>query len=139
MNYVILSGNTTRVLELYKTEGKELEYTYITLAVRKDYNRNAKNKNAADFVRCKAWGRMAMSMVENVNKGQFITIVGKLNTYRVEDEKNKPRTEMVVTVVSYEFYERKDKKTDDIGFIDDNNGNRLPYEDEASVGAPYDL
>lgn len=94
MNTVILTGNLTKDIELFKTNnGKTV--TQFNLGVRRD-------KDNSDFPTCVAWGKTAELLAKYCKKGSKIGVEGRINTSKYEkDGRTVYRT--IVAVSSVEF------------------------------------
>lgn len=101
INRVVLTGRTTRDLELRITNSGTNVCSF-TLAV----DRNFKNKNGereADFISCIAWKKTAEVMSQYVKKGSVIGVDGRIQT-RSYDNRDGQRvyvTEVVVENFSF--------------------------------------
>ena len=79
MNSVIIIGNTANKPEL--NPRSENPVTAFTVAV----NRKGKD-NGADFLRCVAFGRLAETIAQYVEKGRKVAIRGRLQTGSYEKD-----------------------------------------------------
>lgn len=89
MNKVILSGRMTRDAEV-KTYGKGKDQSKVarfSIAVRD--GKDAKGEPQAQFIRCVAFGTLAELIEKFTEKGQIITVCGRLKNGSYEDEKDK--------------------------------------------------
>lgn len=89
MNKVILSGRLTRDAEV-NTYGKGKEKSKVarfSIAVRD--GKDAKGEPQAQFIRCVAFGALAELIDKFTEKGQIITVCGRLKNGSYEDEKEK--------------------------------------------------
>ena len=75
MNQVSLIGRLTRDVAVrdIKTKNGEMAMVLFTLAVQR-------NKDEADFISCKAFGRTAEFLEDYTEKGQQIGITGRIQT-----------------------------------------------------------
>ena len=75
MNQVSLIGRLTRDVAVrdIKTKNGEMAMALFTLAVQR-------NKDEADFISCKAFGRTAEFLEDYTEKGQQIGITGRIQT-----------------------------------------------------------
>lgn len=89
MNKVILSGRLTRDAEVtIYGKGKEKNYVArFSVAVRD--GKDAKGNPQAQFIRCVAFGAVAELIEKFTEKGQIITVSGRLKNGSYEDEKDK--------------------------------------------------
>ena len=89
MNKVILSGRLTRdadVTEYGKGKDKS-SVARFSIAVRD--GKDAKGNPQAQFIRCVAFGKLAELIEDFTEKGQVITVCGRLKNGSYEDEKDK--------------------------------------------------
>lgn len=89
MNKVILSGRLTRDAEVTEYgKGKEKSYVArFSIAVRD--GKDAKGNPQSQFIRCVAFGKLAELIDDFTEKGQIITVSGRLKNGSYEDEKDK--------------------------------------------------
>ena len=89
MNKVILSGRLTRDAEITEYgKGKEKSIVArFSIAVRD--GKDAKGEPQAQFIRCVAFGKLAELIEEFTEKGQIITVCGRLKNGSYEDPKDK--------------------------------------------------
>ena len=89
MNKVILSGRLTRDAEVtIYGKGKEKNYVArFSIAVRD--GKDAKGNPQSQFIRCVAFGKLAELIDDFTEKGQIITVSGRLKNGSYEDEKEK--------------------------------------------------
>ncbi len=115
MNKVILMGRLTRDPEIRYSQGNEpLAIARYTLAV--DRRRTAANEeNAADFINCVSFGRMAEFAEKYYRKGIKIAITGRIQTgsYTNKDGVKVYTTEVVVE--EQEFAESKGSNGNNAG------------------------
>lgn len=89
MNKVILSGRMTRDAEVTEYgKGKDKSsVARFSIAVRD--GKDAKGNPQAQFIRCVAFGKLAELIDDFTEKGQIITVCGRLKNGSYEDEKDK--------------------------------------------------
>ena len=89
MNKVILSGRLTRDAEVLEFgKGKEKSYVAkFSIAVRD--GKDAKGEPQAQFIRCVAFGKLAELIDDYTEKGQIITVCGRIKNGSYEDPKDK--------------------------------------------------
>lgn len=79
MNRVILLGRTTKDADVRYSQGdKPMAIASITLAVDRKYRKEG--EQSADFINCKAFGKIAEVIGKYVTKGTKIAIVGRIQT-----------------------------------------------------------
>lgn len=78
MNKVSLIGRVTRDIPLQKT-GNGTSVVNFTLAIRRD-------RDNADFIFCKAYGKRAEHLSMYVKKGSRIGVTGKIETWAKEKD-----------------------------------------------------
>ena len=82
MNTVILLGRLTSDIELrYANNEKQTAYCNFTIAVDREYDREK-----ADFIRCKAFGKTAEILEQYCGKGSQICIRGSWETGSFENK-----------------------------------------------------
>ncbi len=81
MNKVILVGRITEDPEVrYMNNEDQTAYVNFSIAVTRDYDREK-----ADFIRCKAFGRLAELIGEYVEKGRQLAVCGRWETGSYEN------------------------------------------------------
>lgn len=120
MNKVILTGRTTRDLELKYTPS-EKAVAQFTLAV----NKRGKN-DLADFITCEVWERTAEVMSMYVRKGHKVGIIGRIKTDSYEDSQGQRKYVTKVVVEELEFLESKKDSQQSDGF-EHVNDDELPF------------
>jgi len=90
MNKVIIIGRLTKDSELRYTES-ELAICDFTLAVDREYK-----KDEADFINCKAFGKLGETINKYTYKGDLIAVCGRINTGSYEKDGKKVYTTNVV-------------------------------------------
>lgn len=79
MNRVILLGRTTKDADVRYSQGdKPMAIASITLAVDRKYRKEG--EQSADYISCKAFGKIAEVIEKYVTKGTKIAIVGRIQT-----------------------------------------------------------
>ena len=83
MNSVILTGRLTDDVELrYAKNEEQTAYCYVNLAVTREFDRDN-----ADFIRCKVFGKTAEILEEYTGKGSLIGVRGRWETGRYKNSK----------------------------------------------------
>lgn len=124
MNKVILTGRTTKDIELKYTISQTPVVNF-TLAV----NRNFKNANGeydTDFFNCMAFGKLAETIKNHVNKGNKLGLEGRL---QARSYQNKEGHNIYVTEVIVE----------NIEFLEAKKQNNASKEEITSIDAPKEL
>lgn len=112
MNKVILSGRLTKDLEIrYTSTGKAVAKIYI--AVNRRFIKD-KDKQTADFFTVIAWDKLAEICGNHLEKGQAVTVSGRLQTGSYEKDGVKHYTCDVVAD-EVEFGAKAHKKGDEKG------------------------
>ena len=124
MNKVILTGRTTKDIELKYTISQTPVVNF-TLAV----NRNFKNANGeydTDFFNCMAFGKLAETIKNHVNKGNKLGLEGRLQarSYQNKEGHNVYVTEVIV---------------ENIEFLEAKKQNNASKEEITSIDAPKEL
>lgn len=119
LNNVQLIGNLTKNPELKQTNNGN-SVTSFSLAL----NRSVKNGDTwdevTDYVDCVAWGKLADTVAEYVNKGQKLFVQGRIQT-RSYDKDGQKRYVTEVVVSDVVFMDSKAKTQDVVPEdIDDN-------------------
>lgn len=109
MNQVILIGRLTREPEMRYSSGGGMAVTKFTLAVDRELSSAKKNeavsqgKPTADFINVAAFGKLAESCAQYLNKGAQCAVLGRIATgsYMTQTGEKKFTTE--VNAVRVEF------------------------------------
>ena len=83
MNSVILTGRLTADVELrFANNENQTAYCYVNLAVTREFDRDN-----ADFIRCKVFGKNAEVLEEYAGKGSLIGVRGRWETGSYKNSK----------------------------------------------------
>lgn len=109
MNKIILIGRTTKGIEL-KYTATNISVANFSLAVTRSY-KNANGEYESDFINCIAFGKLAETIKNYVNKGDRLGVEGRIQTrsYQNTEGKNVYITEVIVENI--EFLQAKKKET----------------------------
>ena len=111
MNKVILLGRLARDPEVrYSQSAEPLAIARYTLAVNRRFKRQGEQDT--DFIPCVAFGKNGEFAEKYLNKGQMISVVGRLQVRNWEDNNGNKRTTIEVVVEEQYFAEsKKSEKT----------------------------
>lgn len=117
MNKVLLLGRIATEAELKHTVEKGIAYLKFIIAVDNDYVSN-KGEKSTDFIKIAVWGKKAENLLESLQKGRLINVIGRINTGSYEDiEGNKKYfTEVVSEQINF-LDNKKQIKDQDNGDI----------------------
>lgn len=99
INQSILQGRLTSNVELNYT-GSGMAIASFTLAVERNF-KNQEGKRETDFIRCKAFKKTAETIANYFSKGQGVTISGRIQTGRYQNDEG--RTVYTTDVIVNEF------------------------------------
>lgn len=102
MNKVVLTGRTTKQVDLQYVGQKQQPRARFTLAVTRRY-KNADGMSETDFIQCAAWGKTAENMSIYCGKGSLVSISGRLrsDSYMNDQQQRIYVTEVVVDEVEF--------------------------------------
>lgn len=117
MNQCMIGGYVARDPEIRFTKtGKAIALFTVAASRGKDKD--------ADFISCVAWEKMAEAVSENIKKGAFVVVIGKIQTRSYESNgQKKYATEVLAQSVTKGMYA---SGTQDGGF--NNMGNQVDEE-----------
>lgn len=101
VNNFTLTGNLAQVPEI-RTTGTGKKYAFITVAV------NGMNKDKPDFISFCVWEKLAENVVKYCGKGDCISALGFISTYKDKDGKN----QVQLTADAVTFLHKAAKKTE---------------------------
>jgi single-strand DNA-binding protein len=107
MNKVVLMGRLTRDPELRFTSVNNIPVCSFTLAVNRRFVRQGEERQA-DFIPIVAWSKLAEFCQKYFQKGQQVSIVGRIQTRTWDD--NEGRRRYVTEVIAEEAYFADSKK-----------------------------
>lgn len=110
MNKVFLIGRITKELEL-KTTNSGRSICDFGLAINRPFNKDG--ERVADFINCRVWGRTAENLVKYQNKGNLISVIGRLQVDKYQDKEGNNRYMSYVLVEELNYLEKK--KEQDLG------------------------
>ena len=115
MNKVILSGRMTRDAEItvYGKGKEKSKVARFSIAVRD--GKDAKGEPQAQFIRCVGFGALAELIEKFTEKGQIITVSGRLKNGSYEDEKKITRytTDVVIEDLDLFSFASHDEDNED--------------------------
>ena len=111
-------GNLTREPEL--VQGTQKPLCRLNMAVNDNYVDKDGNR-AVEFLNVIVWGKTAENCVKFLNKGSKISVVGKVQTRKWEDEKGNTKfaVEVVAQEIEYLSLKKKEEKREEFEPIDD--------------------
>ena len=110
LNVATLSGRLTKAPELRTTQSG-VEVTSFTIAVDRDF-KDSNGTRQTDFIDCQSWRGTAKFVADNFDKGQSITVVGRLQIRDWTDKDgNKRRNAEVVTENVYFAGDKRNSST----------------------------
>ena len=102
MNIWAATGRLTRDVELRFTQGGTALGKF-GLAVNRRYVVNGERKEEVCFIDCTIWGKSAETFVKHFEKGDAVTISGRLNFDQWDDKDGQKRSKHSVTIDQWEF------------------------------------
>lgn len=108
MNKIILIGRTTKGIELKNTT-TNVSVANFSLAVPRTY-KNASGEYESDFINCIAFGKLAETIKNYVNKGDRLGVEGRLQTRSYQNSEGKNVYVSEVIVENIEFLQAKKKE-----------------------------
>ncbi len=99
LNSVILNGRLVKDVELENYgKGKNAGvYANFSIAVGRGY-KDEDGEIVVDFINCKAFNKVAEIISQYVNKGDMVTILGRLNVDKYENKDGETRYATYVSV-----------------------------------------
>ena len=123
MNSVCLVGRITAKPELRYTSSN-IPFTRFSLAVNRTFS-NSQGQREADFINIVVWRRQAENVVNYLDKGSQVSIVGRIQTGSYNDRDGNRRSSFEVVADNVQFLDSR---------RNNNNNNSAPAED----ATPYD-
>ena len=98
INNLNIAGHVTKDAVTYRTRAGQL-VSHITVALNRRYRTAAGDyEESTTFVDVTLWGRQAEFACDNILRGDFVHVEGRLDTDRWSDPRtNQPRQKLVVT------------------------------------------
>lgn len=107
MNKVILMGRLVRNPEVRYSQGNEpLAVARYTLAVDRRFKKQG-DRDTADFIGCVAFGKAGEFAERYFQKGQMVSVIGRLQVRSWDDNEGKKRWTTEVVVEEQYFAESK--------------------------------
>ena len=130
MNKIVLAGRMVRDPEL-RTTNMGTEVCNFTIAVDRRFTAKGAEKQA-DFINCTAWQKTAAFVDKYFQKGDGITIEGRLESRKYVDKDGNNRVAWDVVCDNVEFALGKSgggnaTQTDNTGFAEIENDDDLPF------------
>ena len=125
MNKVILLGRLTAKPELRYTQSNT-PYTRFSVAVNRSVrNADGQWENKADFINVVAWNRNAENIAKFFDKGNMISLEGRIQTGSYDDKDGNKRYTTDVALDNFEFVESKAARA---ASTDTTTGGSTPYD-----------
>lgn len=137
MNNVVLVGRIVKDVETRYTEQNKAISNF-TLAINRTY-KNSEGNYETDFINCVAFGKAGETLKEYTNKGDMISVRGKIQTRNYEDKEGNKRyiTEVIAEQIGFvptknaqnsEKTVQNEKETDPFAeFADEISDEDLPF------------
>lgn len=130
MNKVILCGRIVKDIEVKQLSGTQL--SVITLAVQRDFKKV--DKQEADFINCKVFGKNAENIQKWFKKGMTIIFEARIQTGSYEkDNKKIYTTDIIVDRFHFAGKKEKEEEYPDVPLMAPNEAENLfkiPGDDE---------
>jgi single-strand DNA-binding protein len=118
-SFVVMTGNLTRDPEVrYLDGGKAV--TNFTVALNE---RGKDGKEYTSFIRCSAWGELAIRVGDQARKGSRVVVEGKLSQRTWTDNKDQKHDEVSVVVRTASIVLKQPPAASDPQQVDDD----LPF------------
>jgi single-strand DNA-binding protein len=111
MNKAILLGRLTRDPELRYTSANNIPVCSFTLAVNRRFSRQGEERQA-DFIPIVAWSKLAEFCAKYFQKGQQVSIVGRIQVRSWDDNEGKRR--YTTEVIAEEAYFADSKRDSNV-------------------------
>lgn len=98
VNNFTLTGNISQVPEIRTTQNGK-KYAFISIAV------NGMNKDTPDFISFVIWDKTAENVVKYCGKGDCISVMGHISTFKKEE-----KTQLQLTADAVTFIHKAQKK-----------------------------
>jgi len=103
LNVVVLSGNIATDLEITHTKNDKKKCTF-TLAVNRKYH----GQQQTEFVPITTFGGTASAIVDNLQKGSPIELIGSINVYNYENDQGNQKQWISVIGRNINFLPQRD-------------------------------
>ena len=132
MNKVILLGRLTAKPELRYTQSNT-PYTRFSVAVNRSVrNADGQWENKADFINVVAWNRNAENIAKFFDKGNMISLEGRIQTGSYDDKDGNKRYTTDVALDNFEFVESKAARAASTDTT--SGGSTTPYDFQEESG-----
>ena len=138
LNQVVLVGRLTAKPELRYT-ASNTAYTRFSVAVNRNFT-NAEGKRDADFINVVAWQKNAENIAKFFDKGNMISLEGRIQTGSYDDKDGNKRYTTDVALDNFEFVESKAARAASADTTPSTGGGTTPYDfqEEPSVNVEED-
>jgi len=106
MNRIMLIGRISKDIEL-RTTGTNKDVANFSIAVNNPYKKDEQGNTQADFFDCIVWGTQAVNLQKYQEKGDLISIEGRLANQKWQDEKGNNHYKNVIVCDSIEYLAKK--------------------------------
>lgn len=132
MNKVILLGRLTAKPELKYTQSNTAYARFSVATNRSVRNADGQWENKADFINVVAWQRNAENIAKFFDKGNMISIEGRIQNGSYDDKDGNKRYTTDVVVENFEFVESKSARSASAGT--ETAGGSTPYDFQEDNG-----
>lgn len=136
MNKILITGRTTKEIELKQTS-TGTSVVEFSVAVRRNF-KNANGENESDFFNCVAYSKLAETIGRYVKKGDMIGLDGRLQTRSYTNREGKKVYVTEIIAENVEFLQTKKQEEQKPSFADDDpfkNANLVEVSDDE--GLPF--
>jgi len=112
LNSVNVAGYVSKELTIKKSEKGKVSFIDFKIVSHDDYkNRDSEKIERAHWIVCRVWGKQAEAMFKYVQKGDKLTINGKLESYRFKGDDGKMINGMRVKVDFMDYPPKKSNES----------------------------
>ena len=131
LNRTLLIGRLTSDPELKHTNSGTA-YCKFSIAVNNSYTSNGEKKEEVSYINCITWSKGAEILNQYAKKGKQLSIDGKMKQNRYEDGEGKKRSNIEITVDSFQLLGGKSEPTEN----EFHNTNGQPNIDDLGTPSP---
>lgn len=126
MNKVILMGRLTKDPEIRYTQTNNTQISSFTIAVNRRFTKKGEEVQA-DFINIVSYSKVAEFVSNYFQKGQQVSVIGRIQTRNWEDEKGQKHYATEVIAEEVYFADSIKKNNNEINIETNENSDDLPF------------
>ena len=112
MNKIIIIGNLGRDPEMRYTQNGSAVTSFSVASNRKYTTREGERRDETEWFNCSAWGKLAETVQQYLQKGSKVYVEGRLTTRQYQTQSGENRTSIDVMLTEIQFLDSRSDQGD---------------------------